>query len=52
MNLQLENLADESGLRNIRPSYQRIKILEYLISNQHHQNAEQIFNVLHGEIPT
>ncbi len=52
MNLQLENLADELEQRNIRPSYQRIKILEYLISNQHHQNAEQIFNDLRGEIPT
>lgn len=52
MDLQAKNLSAELGKRNIRPSYQRIKVLEYLIKNQFHPTADQIFTGLQGEIPT
>ncbi|MDP3386009.1 MAG: transcriptional repressor [Eubacteriales bacterium] len=37
---------------NIRPSYQRIKILEYLHGHHIHPTADDIFNALISEIPT
>jgi len=39
-------------LRNIYPSHQRLKILEYLTQNRCHPTVEQIFVVLQQEIPT
>lgn len=45
-------LSDELAKKNIRPSHQRIKVLEYLINNQCHPTVDQIFNELHNEIPT
>lgn len=36
----------------IKPSHQRIKILEYLISHKTHPTVDQIFVDLHNEIPT
>ena len=38
--------------KNLRPSYHRIKVLEYLINNQTHPTVEQIYRTLHKEIPT
>ncbi|HNX29324.1 MAG TPA: Fur family transcriptional regulator [Syntrophomonadaceae bacterium] len=38
--------------KNIKPSYQRIKILEYLAFNRNHPTVEQIFHELVEEIPT
>ncbi len=38
--------------RNIRPSYQRIKVFEYLYINKGHPNAEEIYKELSKEIPT
>lgn len=38
--------------RKLRPSHQRIKILEYLLNQQSHPTVEQIFSDLHKEIPT
>ena len=50
--LSSDNLSMELTKRNISPSYQRIKILEYMIQNQCHPTVEQIFNDLIKEIPT
>lgn len=36
----------------IKPSYQRIKILDYLACNLNHPTVEQIYHDLVGEIPT
>jgi len=36
----------------IRPSYQRVKIMEYLKSHKTHPTVEMIYNDLHPEIPT
>jgi len=52
MKPSFEDLTNELTKKKIRPSYQRIKVLEYLINNQCHPTVEQIFNELHKEIPT
>jgi Fe2+ or Zn2+ uptake regulation protein len=46
------SLADKLIKQHIRPSYQRIKILEYLLDNRIHPTADQIFNAVHAHIPT
>ena len=38
--------------KNIKPSVQRIKILEYMINNECHPNADQIYQQLQKDIPT
>lgn len=38
--------------KEIKPSVQRIKILEYLIENRCHPTVDQIFTAVHKEIPT
>jgi Fe2+ or Zn2+ uptake regulation protein len=38
--------------RNIKPSHQRIQILEYLSSEKNHPTADQIFNDLKIDMPT
>lgn len=37
---------------NIRPTYQRIKILEYLDAHKTHPTVEEIYNTLYPGIPT
>jgi len=48
----LKNLSTELTNKNIRPSVQRIKILEYLIENPCHPTVDQIFKDLQIDIPT
>lgn len=36
----------------VKPSYQRIKIMEYLIKHPTHPTVSDIYNALIGEIPT
>lgn len=38
--------------KNIKPTFQRIKILEYLLSRRTHPDAETTYNELIKEIPT
>jgi Fur family peroxide stress response transcriptional regulator len=38
--------------RSVKPSYQRLKILEYLMRNRNHPSVDTIFQALCGEIPT
>lgn len=38
--------------KKIRPSFQRIKVLEYLYHNQCHPTVDQIYQNLQNEIPT
>ena len=52
MKPSFENLSDELLKKEIRPSYQRIKVLEYLITQRCHPTVDQIFNDLVKEIPT
>jgi Fur family transcriptional regulator, peroxide stress response regulator len=52
MNPDSKKLATRLASCNIRPSIQRIKILEYLINNQCHPSVDQIFQELQIDIPT
>lgn len=38
--------------KDIKPSYIRIKVLDYLITNQNHPTVNQIYTELINEIPT
>lgn len=48
----MDKLVQELVARKIRPSIQRVKILEYLINNRIHPTADQIFQHMQKEIPT
>ena len=52
MNISHKDLSAKLSEHNIRPSFQRLKVLEYLMQNQCHPTAEQIFNELQSVIPT
>ena len=52
MKLIFKDLSAELKNRKVRPSYQRIKVLEYLNKNQCHPTVDQIFKDLQSEIPT
>jgi len=45
-------LSSELVMNNIRPSIQRIKVLEYLLKNPCHPSVDSIFTDLQSEIPT
>lgn len=47
-----EDLLKELKSKKIRLSHQRLKVLEYLVENQIHPTADQIYNGLHDDIPT
>lgn len=52
MNQKIDELARKLAEKNIRPSYQRMKILEYLIIKKTHPTVDNIFNDLIKELPT
>lgn len=52
MKPSFEDFMHELVIRKIRPSHQRIKILEYLMEHPCHPTVDQIFNDLQKEIPT
>jgi Fur family peroxide stress response transcriptional regulator len=52
MDVSVEALMDIFKNKGIRPSYTRVKIMEYLAANRNHPTAEEIYSSLVGEIPT
>lgn len=52
MGVSLIKLSTELVKKKIRPSYQRMKVYEYLINNPCHPSVDQIYKDLHPEIPT
>ena len=46
------DLRQELKARNINPSHQRLKVLEYLAQNQCHPTVDQIFTSLQKELST
>ncbi len=52
MNFHYKELSGKLEEKQIRPSFQRIKILEYLLKNPGHPTVDQIYKELHPEIPT
>jgi len=47
-----ENLSGELIKKGIRPSFQRMKVLEYLVTQRCHPTVDQIYNTLLKEVPT
>jgi Fe2+/Zn2+ uptake regulation proteins len=45
-------LSDELIKKNIRPSHQRLKILEYFYIYHNHPTVDEIFNTLKKSMPT
>ncbi len=52
MKPSFEELKEKLKQRNIHLSYQRLKVLEYLVQNQCHPTVEQIFSDLQKSIST
>ncbi len=48
----MKSIAEKLKEKNIRPSYQRMKIFEYLNNERNHPTADQIFRYLVKEMPT
>lgn len=52
MDVSMERIVDICKNRGIRPSFTRVKILEYLMANRSHPTVDEIYRQLGGEIPT
>jgi len=52
LDLTRENISEYLLKHNIRPSYARIKIFEYLVSKRSHPTVDEIYKELSREIPT
>ena len=52
MNISIENFGDYLLKKNIKPSYPRIKVLEYLVLKKNHPTVDEIYNELVKELPT
>ncbi len=52
MKLRIENIGDYLKSHNIKPSFQRIRIFEYLYQQRTHPTVDEIYKVLICEIPT
>ncbi|MCK8059254.1 MULTISPECIES: Fur family transcriptional regulator [unclassified Fusibacter] len=52
MKLRIDNIGDYLKSHNIKPSFQRMKIFEYLYQNRTHPTVDEIYKELVSEIPT
>jgi Fur family peroxide stress response transcriptional regulator len=52
MNVQLEQIKEKLIKHNIRPSFQRIKVLEFLYHHDIHPTVEDIYHELAPDIPS
>lgn len=52
MKLHIENVGEYLKSHDIKPSYQRIKIFEYLVAHKNHPTVDMIYKALVDEIPT
>lgn len=48
----METITEKLKEKNIKPSQQRIKILEYLAAHPCHPTVDHIYSVLHPEMPS
>lgn len=48
----IENTGEYLKEHGIRPSYQRIKVFDYLIQNKNHPTVDDIYQELIADIPT
>lgn len=47
-----DNITEVLLKNNIKPSYQRIKVLEYIVERRNHPTVDEIYNELVKDIPT
>ena len=52
MELHIENIGEYLKNNGIKPSYQRIKIFQYLVEKKNHPTVDMIYKALCSEIPT
>ena len=52
MDISIEFLTEQLKSKDIRPSYQRIKVLEYLYQKGGHPTVDEIFRELSADIPS
>ncbi|MBN1468763.1 MAG: transcriptional repressor [Fusobacteriaceae bacterium] len=52
MKVHIENIGDYLKKHEIKPSYQRIKVFEYLLNTKEHPTVDDIYRALVDEIPT
>ncbi len=52
MNVKVEDIGAYLKSHDIKPSFQRMKIFEYLITHRNHPTVEMIYKTLVKEIPT
>ncbi|RUA09057.1 MAG: transcriptional repressor [Fusobacteria bacterium] len=52
MELNIEKMSSFLKSHDIRPSYQRMKIFEYLVVNKNHPTIDMIYKSLAPKIPT
>lgn len=50
--MYIENIGDHLRMHDIKPSYQRMKIFQYLLDNKTHPTVDEIYKALSPEIPT
>ncbi|MDR1835584.1 MAG: transcriptional repressor, partial [Fusobacteriaceae bacterium] len=50
--VQIENIGNYLKSKDIRPSYQRIKVYQYLVEHHNHPTVDTIFKALGPEITT
>mgnify|MGYP000135602580 CR=1 FL=1 len=48
----LEQVREELNKRGIKPSHQRVKVLEYMMGHFVHPTADTIYLEVHKEVPT
>ena len=49
---KIENLTEYLIKNNIRPSFHRIKILDYIMKNNNHPTVDEIYKAVVKEVPT
>ncbi len=52
MVVNIPNVSEFLKINDIKPSYQRIRIFEYLVENYNHPTVDMIYKELVREIPT
>jgi Fe2+ or Zn2+ uptake regulation protein len=52
VDLSIESITEKLKSKDIRPSYQRVKVLEYLYQKGGHPTVDEIFRALSVHIPS
>ena len=52
MGIEIENIGEYLKCHSIKPSYQRMKVFQYLYEKRNHPTVDMIYKALCTEIPT